>query len=261
MEATLDYETKHWKTGHDYIAGVDEVGRGCLAGPVVAVAVILPIHDRVVCNILRTAKVRDSKKVSHRQRQALLPLIKEIALGVAIGAASAQEIDTYGIVTAYRLAMGRAIQALPCEPTALLIDGPSSGSFFSVKKGLMSDDEILQGQNLTSDDDMIISSAFNQANRSLPPVQENIIKGDRVSLSIASAAIMAKVYRDSLMVEADQQFPGYGFASHKGYGTAKHLKALRTLGPTSIHRMTWKPLRDLKIVQMALPLEHSNDAL
>ena len=110
----------------------------------------------------------------------------------------------------------------------------------------MSDEEILQGQSLTSDDDFITSSTFDH----LLPVQENIIQGDRASLSIASAAIMAKVYRDSLMVEADQQFPGYGFASHKGYGTAKHLKALRTLGPTPIHRMTWKPLRDLKIVQM-----------
>ena len=252
MDATLDYETRHYKTGHHYIAGVDEVGRGCLAGPVVAGAVILPIHDRVVCNILRSAKVRDSKKLSHRQRQALLPLIKEIALGVAIGAASASEIDPHGIVSAYRLAMRRAIQALPCQPTALLIDGPYSGSFFSLKKGLMSDEEILQGQSLTSDDDFITSSTFDH----LLPVQENIIQGDRASLSIASAAIMAKVYRDSLMVEADQQFPGYGFASHKGYGTAKHLKALRTLGPTPIHRMTWKPLRELKIVQMTLPLEN-----
>lgn len=254
MEATLDYETRLWLAGHHYIAGVDEVGRGCLAGAVVAGAVILPIHDRVVCNLLRTAKVRDSKKLSHRQRTALLPLIQDIALGVGVGAASAIEIDTHGLVSAYRLAMARAIRALPCEPTALLIDGPYSGSFFSSKKGLMSDDEILQAPNLRSDDEISISSPVKRANPSVQPVQENVIRGDSASLSIASAAIIAKVYRDNLMVEADEQFPGYGFASHKGYGTAKHLKALRTLGASPIHRMTWKPLRELKIVQMELQI-------
>ncbi len=254
MEVTLDYETRLWSAGHGYIAGVDEVGRGCLAGPVVAGAVILPLHDRVVCNILRTAKVRDSKKLSHRQRQALLPLIKDISLGIGIGTAPASEIDRFGLVTAYRLAMLRAIRALPCDPTALLIDGPYSGPFFSAKKGLMSDSEIIQTRHVAFDNGVVSSSSLEQGVESLQRVQENIIRGDSASLSIASAAIIAKVYRDNLMVEADKQFPGYGFASHKGYGTAKHLNSLQMLGASPLHRMTWKPLRELKIVQMELKI-------
>ena len=255
MGPTLDYEIRLWQAGHYYIAGVDEVGRGCLAGPVVAGAVILPVDDRVICNVLRAANVRDSKKLSFRQREGLVPLIKEVALGVAIGEASSGEIDAYGIVAACRLAMARALRALPTQPTALLIDGPRSGSFFSLDQRLMSDDEILQLFAPKTKNDSIISDIFGQVDSPLLCTQCNVVRGDSASLSIAAAAIIAKVYRDNFMIEVDSKFLGYGFASHKGYGTSAHLAALRKLGPTPIHRMTWKPLRELHMTQMELDLE------
>lgn len=225
MGPTLDVETEYWLAGHDYIVGLDEVGRGAWAGAVVAGAVVLPA-DRVLCNVLRAAGLRDSKKLSARRREALDGLIREVALAVAVGEADASEVDGHGIVPALRLAMRRALEALPCQATVLLVDGPKFGALFG-KRG--------------------------QGGEALP-VQRHIVRGDDACLSIAAAAVVAKVYRDKLMVEADEEFPGYGFASHKGYGAKAHQSALQKLGPTPIHRMTWKPLRQLSYQQLQLDL-------
>lgn len=214
---TLAWEMELQAEGHRLVAGLDEVGRGCLAGPVMAGAVVLPLEDRVLCNVLRAAGLRDSKKLRATQRESLVPLIEEVALGVAVGAATPAEIDEWGIVRACRLAMARALRALPCEPTALLLD------------------------------------AFPLPDERRP--QRAIVRGDDASLSIAAAAVVAKVTRDRLMVEADEQFPGYGFASHKGYAAARHRAALQQFGPTPLHRLSWKPLRELGIEQLPLRFE------
>lgn len=200
---SLTHERDFYHAGHSLIAGIDEVGRGALAGCVMVGAVVLPVADPIVCTVLRAAGVRDSKQLTASQREALVPLIREIALGVAVGSASAAEIDAIGIVPACRLAAQRALAALPFNPTALVLD------------------------------------AFPLPHDPRP--QTAIIRGDQLSLSIASASIVAKVTRDTLMMELDSDYPGYGFASHKGYAAPIHLKAIDRLGASPIHRLTWKP--------------------
>jgi ribonuclease HII len=219
MAPTLQYERDFWQAGHRLIAGLDEVGRGCLAGPVVAGAVVLPVGEPALCGVLRAAGLRDSKKLSSARREALLPLIEEIALGVAVGVGSVVEIDEVGIVPACRRAMQRALRALPCAVEALLLD------------------------------------AFPLPDEARP--QQAIVRGDDASLSIAAASVVAKVYRDRLMAEYEREFPGYGFASNKGYAAPAHRAALRTLGATPLHRMSWAPLRALAARQ--LPLEQPDD--
>jgi ribonuclease HII len=200
---SISHERDFYYAGHTLIAGIDEVGRGALAGCVMVGAVVLPIADPIVCTVLRAAGVRDSKQLSAAQRKALVPLIRDIALGVAVGEASAAEIDAIGIVPACRLAARRALAALPCNPTALVLDA------------------------FPLPDD--------------PRPQRAIIRGDQISLSIAAAAIVAKVTRDAQMVALHTDHPGYGFASHKGYAAPTHLKAIDQLGASPIHRITWKP--------------------
>ncbi|MBA3532058.1 MAG: ribonuclease HII [Ardenticatenales bacterium] len=214
MGPTLLYELAFWEAGHRLIVGLDEVGRGCLAGPVVAGAVVLPVGERVLCGVLRAAGLRDSKQLSATRRESLVPLIEELALGVAIGVGTVAEINAEGIVPACRRAMQRAIQALPCPVEALLLD------------------------------------AFPLPSEERP--QRAIVRGDDASLSIAAASVVAKVYRDRLMVAYDQDFPGYDFASNKGYAAPAHRAALQTLGATSIHRMNWAPLRALTAYQLLL---------
>ncbi|HBY94859.1 MAG TPA: ribonuclease HII [Chloroflexi bacterium] len=201
---TLQFETELRRAGHRHIVGLDEVGRGCWAGPVVAGAVILPVDDRAACLVLRAAGARDSKLLSPAQRETLVPLIKEVALAVAVGGASAAEIDELGIAPASRLAMRRALAGLDLKGDALLLD------------------------------------AFPLREISLP--QRAIVRGDQHSLSIAAASIIAKVYRDRLMCAYESDFPGYDFARNKGYGTPAHRAALAAFGPTRLHRLTWAPL-------------------
>jgi ribonuclease HII len=209
----LDYELEWLGAGYELVAGLDEVGRGCWAGPVVAGAVVLPLRERALCLNLRAMGVNDSKRLSPRQREALVAVIEEVALGWGIGEATATEVDAIGIARASRLAMERALAQLPCHVEALLLD------------------------------------AFPLPEVALP--QRSIVRGDRFSLSIAAASVLAKVYRDRLMVALEQAYPGYGFASHKGYGTAQHQQALQNLGATPLHRMSWGPLQGY---QLPLPL-------
>ncbi|MDD5936470.1 MAG: ribonuclease HII [Clostridiales bacterium] len=192
METMFAYERQY--ADYDYICGIDEVGRGPLAGPVIACAVILPKD----CDILY---LNDSKQVSEKMREALYDEIMEKAVAVGIGSSSPDTIDEINILQATYEAMRKAIDKLEVKPTLLLNDAVT-----------------IPG---------------------VPIDQVPIIKGDTKSASIAAASIVAKVTRDRLMVEYDAVFPGYGFASNKGYGSADHIKTLKEVGPTPIHRKTF----------------------
>ena len=179
------------------IAGVDEAGRGPLAGPVVAAAVILD-DERPI------AGVDDSKRLSTKQRERLFDVIMGQALCVSIGQASAAEVDTINVLQATLLAMRRAVEGLRLTPIKVLVDG-------------------------------------NQLPR-LPMLAEAVVGGDGRVACIAAASIVAKVTRDRLMTELDQTLPGYGFAQHKGYGTAQHMQALKRLGASAQHRRSFAPV-------------------
>lgn len=200
------YIAERYLHAHDFqaIAGLDEVGRGCLAGPVVAAAVILPLDDDIES---RLAGVRDSKQVTAPQRNILAVRVQSIAVTWSIGLIAADKIDAINILQATKQAMVLAIEGLSLTPDMLLLDA------------------------------ITISQS--------PLPQLPLIKGDQRSLSIAAASIVAKVYRDQLMLAMDQQYPGYGFAKHKGYGTPQHLAALRKLGPCPQHRYSFAPIRNL----------------
>jgi len=188
--------------GYRLIAGLDEAGRGSWAGPVVAGAVILPLN---VPDLRRRLEgVRDSKQLTSEERERLYDLIQVTALAVHVGCVPPAYIDEWGIVPATRRAMSLAVAGLSLSPDFLLID------FLRLP---------------TMD---------------IP--QRGIAKGDTLSLSIAAASIVAKVTRDRLMVELEDQYPGYGFARHKGYGTAQHRAALAHLGPSPIHRLSYAPV-------------------
>ena len=189
--------------GHQRIAGLDEVGRGCWAGPVVAACVVFP-NQVILHGIPSAITIRDSKTLSLKQRTAADAYIKEVA-NWGIGKCSAKEIDAIGISKATRLAMLQALQALPEEPDFLLLDGRESVD--------------------------------------LPIGQQAIIDGDATVLSIAAASIIAKVYRDQLMADYDRLYPNYGFAQHVGYGTKQHQEALKQSGLTPIHRLSYKPIK------------------
>ena len=176
------------------ICGVDEAGRGPLAGPVCAAAVILPEH-------LQIPGLNDSKKLTDKKRRELFPVIQEQAIAYGIGLASEQEIDEINILQATFLAMRRALDQLTVRPEIALIDGNRETDF-----GL--------------------------------PVK-TVVKGDSLSANIAAASVLAKVTRDNIMVELTQQYPEYGFEIHKGYGTKAHYEALRTYGPSPIHRRSF----------------------
>ena len=180
--------------GYTVICGVDEAGRGPLAGPVCAAAVILPDH-------LELPGLNDSKKLSDKKRRELFPLIKEQAIAYGIGLADEKEIDEINILQATFLAMERAIAQLQGKADLALIDGNRAKDF-----GL--------------------------------PVK-TVVKGDSLSASIAAASILAKVTRDDMMEAYAEDYPGYGFEVHKGYGTKAHYAALTEKGPSPIHRMTF----------------------
>ncbi|OGT72628.1 MAG: ribonuclease HII [Gammaproteobacteria bacterium RIFCSPLOWO2_02_FULL_56_15] len=182
------------------IAGVDEVGRGPLAGPVIAAAVILDGNRRI-------EGLRDSKELSARKRVVLAESIRRHALAWSLGRAEPEEIDRLNILQASMLAMQRAVAGLAIEPTSVLVDG-------------------------------------NQSPLLSYPVR-TVVGGDRLIPAISAASILAKVCRDAEMEEIEAQYPGYGFAQHKGYPTSAHLLALALLGPCPLHRRSFAPVRKL----------------
>jgi len=185
------------KRGALRIAGLDEVGRGPLFGPVVAAAVILPRGCRL-------DGLNDSKKLSEKKRNEFDAEIRLNAVTWAVAAVDAETIDRINIRQASLLAMRLAVKRLALSPDFLLIDGRDTIDW--------------------------------------PCPQQAVIRGDGTSLSIAAASVLAKVHRDRLLVEFDRQFPGYGLASHKGYGSPEHLAALARLGPTPLHRRSFQPV-------------------
>ncbi|MBQ3662098.1 MAG: ribonuclease HII [Firmicutes bacterium] len=195
LDVMLTHERRLWDSGRSYIAGVDEVGRGPLAGPVVAAAVILPRDFDVL-------GIDDSKKLSPKKREELFEVIKAKALAWAVGWVGPERIDEINILEATKEAMTQAVQGLSLQPDHVLIDG-----------------------NFTV--------------RALALPQTAIVKGDANSTSIAAASILAKVTRDRYMEEMDLVYPGYAFASNKGYGTKAHYDGLKAQGPTPIHRKTF----------------------
>ena len=197
----LSLETPLWDSGLTRLAGLDEAGRGALAGPVAAAAVILP-HDAP--HLARDlAGLRDSKLLSPLQRSRLVPRIRALALCWGVGFAAAAEIDALGIVPATRLAALRALECLSLPPQYLLtdfrLDLPETG---------------------------------------LP--QTSLVKGDQKCLTIAAASVLAKTARDALLCGFEDEYPGYGLARHKGYGTLLHRQAIARLGLSDIHRRSFK---------------------
>ncbi len=189
--------------GYRYIAGVDEVGRGALMGPVVAAAVILPENFKAHWK----SQVRDSKQLTPEKREYLYDYIIEASISFGVGSCPNKKIDEIGIAKATCLAMVEAVDQLNPPPQFLLID-------------------------------YVILTEL-----SLP--QKGIKHGDSLVFSIACASIIAKVTRDRLVIEMDKDYPGYGFALHKGYGTEEHLKCLRERGPCPLHRRSFNPVGEL----------------
>ncbi len=202
-EPNLTFELDLWHAGISTVAGIDEAGRGALAGPVAAAAVILPPDEKVLQSL---RGVRDSKQMTAEQREAARNKILIHAISWGVGFATSQEIDQVGILPATRRAACRALQALSISPTHLLLD-----------------------YLLLPD---------------VPTSQTSLVKGDCRSLSIAAASILAKTSRDALLCELDRAYPGYGFASHKGYGTQAHRAAIRRLGACPAHRLSFTLLGD-----------------
>jgi ribonuclease HII len=202
----LTYEINLW-THYRYIAGLDEAGRGALAGPVAVGAVILPTEPARLLQAL--AGVRDSKQMTPLERESLSPRIQEIARTWCVGFASAEEIDTLGIVPATRIAALRALQGLTVSPQYLLTD-------------------------------------FRLELPQLDLSQTSLVKGDALCLSIACASVLAKTARDALMRELDSQYQGYGLGKHKGYGTQSHRLAMQQKGTSPIHRKTFQ-VKELRI--------------
>lgn len=200
FEEMCQFENKAKALNYHAIAGIDEVGRGPLAGPVVAAAVILP-QEFVLLG------VNDSKKLSAKKREDLYEIIQKEAVSIGLGIIDHQTIDQVNIYQATKLAMVQAIDQLSVKPDFLLIDAMKL---------------------------------------EVPIPQENLIKGDARSISIAAASIVAKVYRDRLMRDfAQNLYPGYGFESNAGYGTREHLEGIKKMGICPIHRKTFAPIKDM----------------
>lgn len=189
----LQYEKKHLSSGKKYIAGVDEVGRGPLAGPVVCASVIMPLDDII-------EGVTDSKKLTEKKREQLAVLIKEKAICYSIKEIWQEEIDQINILNAVKKCMTDAVNSLEITPDITLVDGVDTN---------------------------------------LPINAEYIIKGDFNSYTIGCASILAKVYRDNLMVDFAKEYPEYGFEKHKGYGTKTHIEKIKEIGPCKLHRKTF----------------------
>ncbi len=192
------YEERLRQKGNRFIAGIDEAGRGPLAGPVLAAAVMFPPKIRI-------KGLDDSKKLSREKREELYPKILESATSVGVGIANEKEVDRLNIQNATNIAMHRAVERLSTSPDHILIDGTRK----------------IKTLNLP---------------------QTCIKGGDARCSSIAAASIIAKVTRDRIMERLETLYPGYGFSAHKGYGTKRHLKSLKRLGPAPIHRKSFYPV-------------------
>jgi ribonuclease HII len=200
LKTLCRYEEEMFALGYELIGGIDEAGRGPLAGPVVACAVILPKNAKI-------PGIDDSKKLSPNMREKLCKIISNIVIDWGVGIVNEQTIDKVNILQATYLAMEKAIKSLKEKPQFLLVDGSR-----------------------------------------IPHIdipQKPIINGDQLSISIQAASILAKVIRDRIMIEYDKEFPQYGFAKHKGYGTAFHIESIKKYGICKIHRKSFEPIKSM----------------
>lgn len=224
MRVSLERECALWDAGAHVVAGIDEVGRGALAGPVsVGVVAVARCSDW-------PDGLADSKELTPAVRVEMVHALSAFGVARAVGHASADEIDAHGIVAALRLAGTRALESIAAE-------------------GVRVDAVLLDGKHdwLTPGDDDLFTAAAGEALAACPPVTM-VIGGDNLCASIAAGSVLAKVERDAMMVAAHDDHPEYGWRGNKGYGAAAHLEALRTLGPTPLHRRSWKlpPLRTVR---------------
>ncbi|MGC4174759.1 ribonuclease HII [Demequina sp.] len=214
MTVSLTYERSLWDAGHVVVAGIDEVGRGALAGPVSVGVVAVTVCDTWPDGLA------DSKELTRARREALCPTLEQFGVARAVGHASPSEIDGLGIIGALRLAARRALSAVGAVD-AVLLDGKH--------------DWLTREPTLLDPDP-----------EPTPPVTM-VIKGDGLCASIAAASVLAKVERDALMRSAHADHPEYGWDGNKGYGAAGHLDAIRRLGPTPLHRVSWSlPAHELQ---------------
>ena len=204
----LLYERKAWTSGFSLVAGVDEAGRGPLAGPVVAAALVFDAGFLADCVPEELLGLTDSKALSEKKRDHFFELLSNLkTVRIGVGICSAEEIDQINILRATHRAMARALEDLAEAAQFALVDGnPVKG---------------------------------------LPCPSESIVKGDALSLSISAASVIAKVTRDRMVYELDARHPEYGFANHKGYGTKEHIAAVRKYGPLPCHRKTFRPISEL----------------
>ncbi|MEA2097910.1 MAG: ribonuclease HII [Patescibacteria group bacterium] len=199
-------EEKLLRRGYKYIAGVDEAGRGPLAGPVVAAAVVF-LDDKIIKELIKKG-IRDSKTLSAKKREYFYELITEQSQDWAVGKVSEKIIDKINILEATKLAMCKAVESLENTPDFILVDGINTIENF-------------------------------------PASQIAIPKADQFVFSVSAASIIAKVTRDKILMDFDKQYPGYGFAAHKGYGTKFHMEMIKKMGPCKIHRKSFKPIGNL----------------
>lgn len=218
---TLDYERRFRNSGARLVAGIDEVGRGALAGPVSVGIAVVDLHRQKLL-----ADVRDSKLLKVEDRERLVPLVRSWSVASAVGHASAHEIDDLGIIAALRLAGTRAwfaVLAAGVTPDVVLLDGSHNWLSPAAQPSLFDDGPP-------------------------PPACEapvhTLVKADMQCLSVAAASILAKVERDGMMRDLHREYPAFGWDENKGYGTAAHKSALRAAGPTPYHRVSWQLLAD-----------------
>lgn len=196
---SLDLENKYWSQGYENVAGIDEVGRGCLAGDVVACSIIMPKG-------LIIEGVKDSKKLSPKKRETLYDDILNQAIAIGIGRVGPEDIDRFNIKNATIEAMKRSVKNLKTR----------------------------EGESLSPDYLLVDAERLN-----IGIMEESVIKGDDLSHTIACASIVAKVYRDNLCKSWDEDYPGYNLSQHKGYGTKAHIEKILEIGPSKIHRMSF----------------------
>ncbi|MFZ0158814.1 MAG: ribonuclease HII [Kineosporiaceae bacterium] len=213
---TLRHERALLRQGHRWLAGMDEVGRGALAGPVSVGVVVIGEGTRSA-----PAGVRDSKLLTPSARESLVPRLRRWAAGAAVGHASPEEIDAYGIIAALRLAGRRALAALPDLPDVVLLDG--SHDWLSAPQEALFDVRPTPGPVALGRE----------------PRVTTMVKADLRCAAVAAASVLAKVERDAMMVELAREYPGFGWQENKGYSAPEHLEALRSVGPCPLHRRSW----------------------
>ncbi|WP_427130879.1 ribonuclease HII [Pseudarthrobacter sp. S9] len=216
---TLDYERRFRSSGARLLAGIDEVGRGALAGPVSVGIAVVDLQEQGLL-----ADVRDSKLLKVADRERLVPLVRDWSVASAVGHASAGEIDALGIMGALRLAGTRAwlaVLAAGVTPDVVLLDGSHNWLSPAAQASLFDDEP---------------------AERGCEAPVHTLVKADMQCLSVAAASILAKVERDRMMCELHTEYPAFGWHENKGYGTAAHKDALRAAGPTPYHRVSWQLL-------------------